>query len=85
MTLGNFLQHFTLFHLKLYGSLRQGSIDKLIVAKIIDEPVQTGLEARQISDGLETVSKDLSLAVIQLLHSGEELRNKFSEENWKIC
>ena len=53
--------------LKFYRSLRQGGIDELIIAEIIDKSVKTALEAGKIGNRLEAVRKDLSLIVIQLL------------------
>lgn len=57
----------------------------MIITEIIDKSVKTALEAGKIGDGLEAVSKDLSLIVVQLLDSREKLGDKCSEENRKIC
>ena len=57
----------------------------MIITEIIDESVETALEAWKIGDRLEAVSKDLSLIVIQILHSCEKLGYKRPKENRKIC
>ena len=57
----------------------------MIITEIIDKSVKTALEAGKIGDGLEAVSKDLSLIVVQLLDSREKLGDKCSEEYRKIC